>query len=318
MLLPLLPLVSLVLAPAAHALSVEASIDDGPWAPVVAVDLKQGQSLKLRVDVEGDVSWHAIVPDVSQAYKNAQMPWDPEPYKWIGFAEISYEEHELRAVRGQREVEPLSVLPQLWAAQSPRAFLAQDLGSYWLQVRVNEGREGAQRTAGVADKTRYGLSEQVLRISVRPDDSYLGWLSTYLHVPGLFGSIPRQSWNYQGVDCADVLVAAYGRWKGKRDPKDYNVAMLVTGNKHRLSMDVQAGVPDRALRWGDDVQPGDWLAVRYAGARQYQHIGALFADDGDGVLGPEDTVLHAGPQALHLSPLADGGFDGHVVVMRPQ
>ena len=60
------------------------------------------------------------------------------------------------------------------------------------------------------------------------------------------------------------LRAARGRWKGKRDTKDHNVAMLVTANAHRLSMDIEDGVPDRTLRWGDDVQPGDWLAVRYS------------------------------------------------------
>jgi hypothetical protein len=33
-------------------------------------------------------------------------------------------------------------------------------------------------------------------------------------------------------------------------------------------------------------------------------------------LGPEDLVLHAGPQALQASPLSAGNFDGRVTIIR--
>ena len=80
----------------------------------------------------------------------------------------------------------------------------------------------------------------------------------------------------------------------------------------------QCGVPAGTIRWGSDVKPGDFIAVRYANARQYQHIGALGADlNKDGALDAGDLVIHAGPAALQVSPLNGGNFDGHVTIIRP-
>jgi hypothetical protein len=85
----------------------------------------------------------------------------------------------------------------------------------------------------------------------------------------------------------------------------------------RTEFDVTAGSPAVEVRWGTDVKPGDFVAVRYPGRRQYQHIGALYSDaNRNGKLDPADLVIHAGPEALQLSPLVGGHFDGHVTVIR--
>ena len=93
--------------------------------------------------------------------------------------------------------------------------------------------------------------------------------------------------------------------------------MRVSGWPKVTDFEITAGRPDRTIKWNEDVRPGDVIAVRYPGRSRYQHIGALWADtDADGHLGPDDHVIHAGPEALHTKSLGAGSFDGHIVVLR--
>ena len=147
----------------------------------------------------------------------------------------------------------------------------------------------------------------------------MGYVTSYYNVPGLFGSIPYQSGNYIGADCADVLMAALARWKGTVLTKDYNVAMVVGTMEKRARRTIAAGVPDTLVRWNAQVRPGDLIAVRYEGSKQFQHIGALYRDaNANNVLDADDIVLHAGPFPLCTVRLGDGSFDGEVVVLRPE
>lgn len=93
--------------------------------------------------------------------------------------------------------------------------------------------------------------------------------------------------------------------------------MLVEELTRVAEFELTRGNLDAELKWGSDVHPGDLVAVRYRGHRQYGHIGALHSDlNRNGVLDRWDMVLHAGPSPLHYSPLRSGGFEGHVVVLR--
>ncbi|HEX5751320.1 MAG TPA: hypothetical protein VFZ09_34165 [Archangium sp.] len=57
--------------------------------------------------------------------------------------------------------------------------------------------------------------------------------------------------------------------------------------------------------------------MRYPGARQFQHVGAFYSDgNANGLLDADDLALHAGPEALHLSRLGEGAFDGEVAILR--
>ncbi|MBI3297325.1 MAG: N-acetylmuramoyl-L-alanine amidase [Elusimicrobia bacterium] len=157
-----------------------------------------------------------------------------------------------------------------------------------------------------------------MRVSVRGGPGFLGHLSSFFNVPGLFGSVPLQSNNYLGSDCADTLVAARGKWLGRESDRNYNVAALVTELPRVAEFDLAGGTFSKRVEWGRPVLPGDFVAVRYKGARSYQHVGALTGDtDGDGVLSGEDTTYQAGPWPLAETPLNAGPFDGHVVVLRP-
>ena len=134
-------------------------------------------------------------------------------------------------------------------------------------------------------------------------------------MPGLFGSVPYQSRNYIGADCADILMAAKSVLEGN-NLKDYNVAMLVNSLARVASLNIENGNPDQRLKWGKDIQPGDFIAVKYRSGGQFAHIGALYKDNNqNGILDKADLVLHAGPHALHYSSLEDGGFDGKVIIL---
>jgi len=307
-------------AQAGPTLTLEGRVADGAWksGPAVAV---RGQAVSVHVAEApvGEVRWYQVFPDLDQQYKNANHPWEPDPYTWVGFGEITYERHELVDWRGVAEpvVFEASGVSNLLVDPSASPYFDAEVGSYWLQAEVHtEGK--VVRSAGIEERDHRGLSPAVFRVTMRQDTSFLGELTGYRNVPGLFGSVVHQSRHYIGVDCADVLVAARARARDEGLSRNFNVAMLVSEWDRVDAFAVANGAPERAVSWGSDVRPGDLLAVRYAGSRQYAHIGALAEDaDGDGLLGPADLVLHAGPDPLHHSKLSAGGFDGDVIVLRP-
>lgn len=286
------------------------------WSKESSVSMKKGGRIFLKTEpVEGadEVRWYQIIPDVSRFYKNANHPWEEDAYKWVGFGEIDYMVNEVEAFRGKWEVEPLSAI-----LYDDAPHYRTDVGSYWFQVEVKKG-ERVMRSAGIEENDKRNLSPEIARVTVRESDDYLGHLTGFFNVPGVFGSIPYQCENYIGVDCADVLVTARNKWKGAPNKKDFNVDMLVDLWPAVASVDLKNGVPSKEMKWGEDVKRGDLIAVKYEGRSRYQHIGALCGDgDGDGKLSPRDLVIHAGPEALHYSALERGSFDGHVVMLRPK
>jgi hypothetical protein len=304
--------------------AILSSVDGGPWARQKAIYPLKGQQVRLRVDkvLGGRIRWFRIVPDISKTYKNANFPWEQNPYQWAGFAKIDYHRGQLGQFRGCWEIEPFgksgaaTVQEGRWNRSSK--YYHEDVGSFWFQAEV--AKEGViYRSAGIEDGDEKGLSPQVFRVSIRDGEGYLGYLSSFFNVPGLFGSVTYQSENYIGVDCADVLVAAYGKWRKRPMRKNYNVAMVVSEWPRVREFDVHQGNTTTGIKWGRDIRPGDFIAVRYKGGRQYQHIGAFWRDaNTNGILDGGDTVIHAGPQPLHYSYLSGGNFDGHVAVVRPE
>lgn len=196
-------------------------------------------------------------------------------YKWVRLCTIAYERKELLQFRNKWTITP---------------FNGEEIGSFWFQVEF-EKDSNIQHTPGIETAKIGGISPSVFRVSIRECDGYLGYLTTYFNVPGVFGSVPSQSNNYLGIDCVDALVAAFN---------------------------VRVGLPDKDIAWDTVIKPGDFIAVRYPNARSYQHIGALYQDaNGSKKLDADDLVLHAGPSPLHLSLMKHGYFDGHVCIIRP-
>jgi hypothetical protein len=310
-------------------LRIQSQVENRKWSEKRAIYPLKGQRITLKVDEVpgGKIRWLRIQPDLSTTYKNANHPHEKNPYKWVGFGKIRYLKKELTRYRGKWEIQPFEDNKSLWAKTwssvnklgkqySTGQRYHEDVGSFWFQVEVEkDGR--ILRSYGIEDSGKRGLSPKVFRVSVRDGGGYLGYLTTFFNVPGVFGSTPYQCHNYIGVDCADVLVAAYGQWKNTTITKDYCVATLVDCLPKVAEFSLIGGSPGKKLRWGKDLYSGDIVAVRYGGRKRYQHIGALSGDaNGNGILDRSDPVIHAGPEPLHYSQLGGGNFNGHVVILR--
>lgn len=311
---------------------IRSNIAGGQWSDSTEIYPLKGQELILKVDrVDGAcIRWYQIIPDISIQYKNANFPWEKDPYKWIGWASIRYDIKELVQFQNKWEVRPFKkskpgLLEKVFEALGLSRFGCQrhgrcdgDPGSYWFQAEVvKDGR--ILRSSDVQPVMKGGLTGDVFRVSMRDGEGYLGYVASFYNVPAVFGSVPKQSNNYIGVDCADVLLAAYRRWRGKLEKKDYNVAMLVNALPRVASFNIKNGMPDKTVSWGTEIMPGDFIAVKFPGRKSYQHIGALHSDvNKNGIFDGGDLVLHAGPAPLHLSRFNSGSFDGHVQVLRPE
>lgn len=178
--------------------------------------------------------------------------------------------------------------------------------------------------------------EHAFRYTVRADDGFVGWLTTFFNVPYLFGSagkgVRAQAERYYGADCADVLVAALRR-SGLRIEYT-SVGGLIDAMK-RIGAPIElvpCGEPPKSgcgltpLRWGTDVRAGDLLALDYVGSdalpRPWDHVVALIEDRGpggraDGVFGSEDLIADSGDrEGLKFQRLAEQGHV-RVQVLRP-
>jgi len=205
----------------------------------------------------------------------------------------------------------------LFAQEAGRSFYNHKLGSFWYQAEVRRDNM-LYKAPGIESKDGKGLSPKVLRVSIKQGDDLIGKLTSYFNVPAVFGSTPYQVRNYIGIDCADVLMAAYCTYMNIPIAKDYNVTMLVGKFPIVKELTMVNGRPDAVIRWAKDVRRGDFIAVKYPGGNFYQHIGALYKDkNGNGLLDDRDLVLHAGPDPLHFSRLSSGMFDGTVRILRP-
>ncbi|MBW2278438.1 MAG: hypothetical protein JRF63_13175 [Deltaproteobacteria bacterium] len=312
-------------------LTIRSSTNGSKWMNKRALNVSKTDDVVLKVNTaEGaEVRWYMIFADITRFYQNANHPWEENAYGWTGLEKIAYHRVEIHALRGQREVRPLAEVDGLWDSVATwfreagvnehlLDFYRAEAGTFWFQAE--EWRDGAlaARSPGIEDADDRGISTRVIRIAVRSGDDYLGHLEAFFNVPGVFGSILYQSKNHIGADCADVLMAAWAKWKKRRPDKNYNVQMLVGKFKKRLKTVIDGGNSTTEVRWGEDVFPGDFIAVNYDDSKRYHHIGALYADrNGNGLLDADDIVLHAGPAPLHFSTLGSGVFDGDVVILKP-
>jgi hypothetical protein len=160
-------------------------------------------------------------------------------------------------------------------------------------VAVTE--HGAFATPGVEarrGKASGGLADSVHRVSLRRDDTYLGYLTELYGQPYIWASAgasksAHQSERLEGADCADFVV--YGQ---RRMGKD--LAYTWTGDLPRVSRLLAAGSAGKDGVYIDAhgrpvpfTRAGDLLLFP-------RHVGVLSRDRGvRGVLDREDTMVHA-------------------------
>jgi hypothetical protein len=304
------------------SLEIRVQVDGGRTAAKRAVAITHGQRLTLSVAAKegAAIRWYLVLPDLTRNYANAAPPWEPNAYAWTGMDAIGYFQVELVDLRDRAEIEPFAgsaIRDALAAIVGVNGFYHADVGTFWFAADTSiDGR--STRTRGAADVTDRGIASEVTRVAVRTDASYVGALEGFYNVAGLFGSTTYQAARHIGADCADILMAAHAEWRRRPLAANYNVQQLTQKLRKVAALDVADGAPSQALRWGEEIAPGDFIAVRYEGFKKFVHVGALYRDDdGDGILSAGDLVLHAGPDPLHLTRLEGGAFDGQVVILRP-
>ena len=191
------------------------------------------------------------------------------------------------------------------------------VGTMRYQLAVTQG-ERTLTTPGTAARRgggSGGLTDAVMRVSIRRDDSYLGYLTEMYGQPYVWASAGRsdrthQSERLEGSDCADLMV--YGaRRMGKRIPYTW------TGGLPAVTTLIAAGTRDDDGVYRDDAgnplpftRPGDLVLFP-------RHVGALAADKGEaGVLDDQDLMLHTLFDTPKEQPIADTGYAQYRVEIR--
>jgi len=304
------------------SLTIRTRIDGGRSSPKRAIAITRGRRLSLSVEAKegAAIRWYLVLPDLTRNYANAAPPWEPNAYAWTGMDAIGYFQIELAGFADLAEIEPFAgtaIADAVAAIAGAGSFYHADVGTFWFAADAsNDGRWA--RTRGAADVTDRGIAAEVMRVTVRSDSSLVGALEGFYNVAGLFGSTTYQAAHHVGADCADILMAAHAEWRKRPLTANTNVQQLTQKLRKIAALDVADGTPSQALRWGEAIEAGDFIAVKYEGFKKFVHVGALARDDdGDGLLSASDLVLHAGPDPLHMTRLKQGAFDGRVVILRP-
>ncbi len=303
-------------------------VQDGRTSGVHA---RVGEVVRLRVqprrgtlDAAAQVVWHRIVPrpvhvdlpyanDGDPTYANSVLGGEDHG-EWLGFDTLEYDVVPVVAN------DHLTIEGQSLVVRGTGAHGGAGTQFFGATATLPDGR--VLSTATIDHTDSVGLAASVFRVSFRQSDDFLGWMSSYFDVPYVFGSTPRQSERYTGIDCADVLVAARRRDSGAnlRYTSVSGIGRLaeaasevvILRRDDRILRDGE-GAPVE-LRWGSDVLPGDLMAIDYADdpdgelPRAWDHIGALLRDSGpggrpDGVLGGDDLLRHMGRRGLVDEPL---------------
>jgi len=160
-----------------------------------------------------------------------------------------------------------------------------------------------------------GLTDAVMRVTIRRDDTYLGFLTEMYGQPYVWASAgtsdkTHQSERLEGSDCADLMV--YGaRRMGK------HISYTWTGGLPAITKLLASGTrgDDGIYRDGAGkplpfTQAGDLVLFP-------RHVGALAVDKGTlGVLDDHDLMLHTLFDTPKEQPIKDSGYAQYAVELR--
>jgi hypothetical protein len=187
---------------------------------------------------------------------------------------------------------------------------------YQLVVAQDDRTVASPGTEAVRGRGAGGLTDDVLRVSLRHDDSYLGMLEEMYGQPYIWASAgttdrAHQSERLEGSDCADLMV--YGaRRKGLAVPYGYTGSLP----QHTRTLAHGALAADGVYR----DRRGAPLPFTGVGDLVLfpRHVGALAEDRGvAGVLDQEDVMVHTLFDSPKRQRIADSGYaDNPVDVLR--
>ncbi|MGC4116125.1 MAG: hypothetical protein QM765_16405 [Myxococcales bacterium] len=188
------------------------------------------------------------------------------------------------------------------------------LGTMAFKVEVTFGeRKGA--SPGSEKLYRGGLSAEVARVTVRRDDSYLGYLTELFNTPYIWGSAGDPPTVHQaerriGSDCADFVTYGVRRL-------GHDVPYTSTyGLPDHSRLQFEADKPDEAGVY-HQKKTGETIPVGEKGVRPGDlllfpgHVGAFVRDEPPlGVLSNKDVMIHTCWSEPAEVPITATDYDG--------
>jgi hypothetical protein len=191
------------------------------------------------------------------------------------------------------------------------------VGTMRYQAVVSQGDHTIASPGAEARRGRGsgGLTDAVMRVSIRRDDTYLGYLTEMYGQPYIWASAglsdsTHESERLEGSDCADFIV--YGaRRSGKK------LGYTWTGGLPQLTTLLAAGTRGDDGVYRDAAgkplafpKPGDLILFP-------RHVGAIVEDRGTiGVLDDQDVMMHTLFDSPKEVPIADSGYADKPVELR--
>lgn len=308
---------------------IVASVGDSP-ATSKHVYAKKGETVTLYALVHAGDSYYSDAPRVELAGKKLHVePMTRAPAIELAWARIEpatanmsntasggfhFEQIDYRATA-------IDAANQTSITADVRPTLTIDhgdgVGTMRYQVIVTQGDRTVASPGIEARRGRGsgGLTDAVTRVTIRRDDTFLGYLTEMYGQPYVWASAglsdkTHQSERLEGSDCADLMV--YGaRRMGK------HVAYTWTGGLPQVTKLVVAGTRGKDGVYRDRegkplpfTQPGDLILFT-------RHVGALAEDKGEkGVLDDQDIVLHTLFDSPKEQRIADTGYADTPVEVR--
>lgn len=281
--------------------SVDSAKAKPGWVYAVA-----GQKVVMHASVNGGKAkgfrWFKLEA-ASEQVDNTQPSFHFEP--------IKYQAVELDACRDVADC-AADVTPSLL----PKVEQLPGVGTMAFQVVATLESGAEVKTPGL-DAVKYGgLKPEVMRVTFRRDDTYLGYVSELINTPYIFGSAGPDGRNQSdlliGADCADLAV--YGRRRmGKKAEyaSSYAIDKQAPERFRAVSADENGKVVDvrgKPIVFGEKgVRAGD--LIHFPGSR---HVAVLYEDRAPlGVLDSGDLMLHtcwAPPKIEAIGASSCGSF----------
>lgn len=301
-------------AASVQTVEIAASVDNGP-----AIDkpsyARTGQHVRLYAVVRTGKKIFSDAPSLVLDGKKVRPEPLPEDAKILWKRIEPAKATMSNTASGSFRFEPIEYATTTiestahWITADVRPTLTPDhgdgVGTMRYQVVVDDVASpgiSAKRGRGAG-----GLSDAVMRVSIRRDDTFLGFLTEMYGQPYIWASAGtsdkvHQSERLEGSDCADLMVYA-ARRMGKR------VAYTWTGGLPQVTKLLGRGWRDEAgiYRTADGkpvpfTQPGDLVLFT-------RHVGALAVDKGTiGVLDDKDIIIHTLFDSPKEQPIGETGY----------
>ncbi|MAH48155.1 hypothetical protein CMI37_20190 [Candidatus Pacearchaeota archaeon] len=316
---------------------------DQNMASTSSKNAKFGQNVNLHAIIEasqGDSTFYLGTPDSADIHGKKVFPqkwnhkygdlgiqWSKVEPKKTFFPENitpSYQEtlQDCRQWEIPLDVSPTQPLEHEVESQLEELGLIKinnspDLGTMRYKLKINYD-DSTYSTPGKESTDKFGIKDNVHRISLRKDDTELGWAYAWMNLPYIWGarstndqSPPEhhQTERFIAQDCADLMVGA-ARFSGKKHlPYTWSYGLINHSNTIAKVEDIDdhfnfLNKKGEFIRYGDQpgqVKIGDKLLST-------RHVGFLAQDSGpygepDGILNGYDVMFHTlfnSPKEIYL------------------